>query len=328
MTDLTSREIVQKTLNFEGPSRVAHSFAPSDILSVGPDLPEGEWTELGGGRWERVDAWGNVWGRVDAHSKGEVVRGALEDLDTVETFPLPDFDQEAVYASARAAFAAEPDRWHAGFVHGFSFSMARKLRRLDRYFIDLLQSPEQITMLHDRIDEQIHHQIRHMAAAGADCIFFAEDWGTQANMFISPRMWRAEFKPRFVSLCAAAHDLGLKVFMHSCGKITSIIPDLIEAGVSVFQFDQPRVHGLDTLAAFRDEHRVTFWCPVDIQEVLPKSDAELVRREAQTMLDVLWRGEGGFIAGWYPDPPALGITAEWQAMANEVFLTHGTSVKN
>ncbi len=317
------REIVQRTLNFDHPERVARSFAPSDILEIGPNLPEGDWQRLADGRWERVDAWGNVWGRVDTESKGEVIRGALEDLAEVETFPLPDFDNPALYDRARAEFAAQPDRWHAGFIHGFSFSMARKLRRLDRYFIDLLEDPHAIALLHDRIDQQIMHQMRHLRDAGADCVFFAEDWGTQEALFISPRLWRGEFKTRFTDLCAYAHSLGLSVWMHSCGKITAILPDLIETGIDLFQFDQPLVHGLETLAGFQRSGGVTFWCPVDIQAVLPSRDEVLIRRAARDLLDTLWGGRGGFIAGCYPTPSALGLEPGVQDIASDEFRRHG-----
>ena len=61
------------------------------------------------------------------------------------------------------------------------------------------------------------------------------------------------FKPGYIRLCRVAHEYGLKVFMHSCGKITAIIPDLIDAGIDVLQFDQPRLHGIDTLARFHGQ---------------------------------------------------------------------------
>lgn len=322
----TSREIMQHTLDFTGPERVARTFAPSDVIQVDPQLIEGEWQSMNGSGWQRIDAWGNVWGRVDDSSKGEVIKGALTDLADVETFQLPDFADPALYAQARRSFAATPDQWHTGFIHGFAFSMARKLRRLDQYFMDLALDPARVAILHDRIDAAIRAQIDGMKEAGADAILFAEDWGTQRELFISPDAWRTEFKPRFADLCAYAHARELKVFMHSCGQIGAILPDLCEAGVDCFQFDQPLLHGLDALAKLREEYRVTFWCPVDVQQTLPTKDEGHIRLAARDLLDWLWRGEGGFIAGWYSDPVSLGITPADQALASDEFLRHGRSV--
>ena len=71
------------------------------------------------------------------------------------------------------------------------------------------------------------------------------------------------------------------MFMHSCGKITAIIPDLIESGIDCFQFDQPTVHGLDTLAGFQKTHKITYWSPVDIQKTLQTRDEYIIRAEAK-----------------------------------------------
>jgi hypothetical protein len=64
---MNSREIVARTLSFEGPERVAHSFHPSDFISASPEMecPEGEWRRVDGRGWRRTDEWGNVWGRVE-----------------------------------------------------------------------------------------------------------------------------------------------------------------------------------------------------------------------------------------------------------------------
>jgi uroporphyrinogen decarboxylase len=322
---MISREIVARTLAFEGPDRVAHSFPPSDFVSASPELrnPEGEWRRIDGREWRRTDEWGNVWGRVDETSKGEIVQGALTSLADVETFPLPDFSDPQAYEAAAKTFAAHPDHWHVGSIHGFSFSVARKLRRMEQYLVDLLLDRERIAILHDRIDEQIEAQMVGMRAAGADSTMIAEDWGTQLRTLISPQLWREEFKPRFARLCAFAHAQGLKVFMHSCGKITAIIPDLVEAGVDLLQFDQPTLHGIDTLAGFQKSGTITYWCPVDIQTTLQTKDEVAIRREASELLEKLWRGRGGFVAGFYGDEASIGLEPKWQRIAIDQFVAMG-----
>lgn len=321
---MNSREIVYRTLEFEQPERVARSFPPSDLAWGEPRVPNpaGEWRRTSDREWRRTDEWGNVWGRVDETSKGEVVKGAVEDLSDVETVPLPDFANPDYYVEARDVFAAQPDKWHVGFIHGFTFSAARKLRRMDQYLMDLLLERDKIEVLHDRVDEQIKAQIGQMKEAGADSVMIAEDWGTQRQTLIDPKLWREVFKPRFVDLCAHVHALGLKMFMHSCGKITAIIPDLIEVGVDLFQFDQPRLHGIDVLGGFQD-HGVTFWCPVDIQKTLQTRDETTIRAEVNEMLAKLWRGRGGLIAGFYSDEASIGLEPKWQQIACDEFLRRG-----
>lgn len=324
---MNSREIVKRTLAFENPERVAHSFPPSDFVFAGAKLPNPltEWRKVGDHSWERTDEWGNIWGRVDETSKGQVIRGVLDDLEQVETFPLPNFSDSTYYSSTRNIFAASPDLWHIGDVEGFTFKMAQGLRKFDQYLVDLIDEPEKISRLHDRIDEQIRWQIKRLGEVGADSIMVREDWGTQLGTFISPRMWRSEFKPRIAKLCADAHQCNLSVIMHSCGKLTVIVPDLIECGVDVLQFDQPRVHGIDTLAEIQRQTPVTFWCPVDIQTTLQTKDERRIREEADELLDKLWAGRGGFMAKKYRDEPSIGLEPRWQEIARDEFVRRGVT---
>ena len=322
---MNSREIVRRTLDFERPDRVARSFLPTDFIAASPQIPnpDGQWRKIDGHRWRRTDEWGNVWGRVDDTSKGEVIRGAVEDLNDVETLPLPDFSNPDYYREAKEIFAATRDFWRIGSIQGFTFSVARKLRRMDQYLMDLLLEREKIEALHDRVDERIEAQITQMRDAGTDSVMIAEDWGTQRQMLISPSLWREMFKPRFAHLCSHVHAMGLKMFMHSCGKITAIIPDLIEAGVDLFQFDQPQIHGVNVLREMQELGNVTFWCPVDIQTTLQTKDETLIRRDVDELLAELWQGRGGFIAGFYLDEASIGLEPRWQKIACDEFLQRG-----
>ncbi len=322
---MNPREIVRRTLDFDGPERVARSFGDSDFIGGGHAVrtQATSWQQTGGDRWERTDEWGNLWGRIDATSKGEVVRGVLDDLQRADSYEFPDFSHSVDFEPTRQQRALHPGRWLTGSLPGFAFNVARKLRRLDNYLIDLIDFPDHIHALHDRIDDLLEDMIRNYARAGADGVMFAEDWGTQAELMISPQMWRREFGPRFQRLCATAHEAGLRVFMHSCGQISAIIPDLLSAGIDLLQFDQPELHGLDVLAGYQQDWPVTFWCPVDIQTTLQSGDEDQIRHRAGEMLDKLWRGRGGFVAGYYGDNPSIGLEPHWQEVACDEFVRQG-----
>ncbi|MHB1296000.1 MAG: uroporphyrinogen decarboxylase family protein [Anaerolineae bacterium] len=324
---MNSREIVQRTLAFAGPERVAASLpAPywNDLVNTHYTLESyaPTWQEVGGGRQEYVDEWGNTWARLDATSKGEVVRGVLEDWADLERVPLPDLAHPANFQRVRALCQdASETRFRIGGLPGFPFNLAHKMRRLDQFLADILLAPDQVARLLERIEALLAETIVQYARSGVDGVMFPEDWGTQNGLMIHPRTWRAVFKPGFVRLCAVAHAEGIKVLMHSCGKITDIIPDLIEAGIDVLQFDQPRLHGLDALARFQG--RITFWCPVDIQTTLQSGDEQAIATEACALLDKLGGPLGGFIAGYYGDNASIGLDPRWQDVACHAFTAHG-----
>ncbi|MFW6007530.1 MAG: uroporphyrinogen decarboxylase family protein, partial [Halanaerobiales bacterium] len=216
-----------------------------------------------------------------------------------------------------------PNKWLIGGVPGFTFNIARKLFKLENYLSYLLIKPDLIKKLHNKIDDMLEDMIINYARAGVDSIMFPEDWGTQTQTLISPDLWEKEFYPRFEKLCSVAHDNDIKVFMHSCGKMTAIIPGLIAAGIDLLQFDQPALHGIDTLASFQEKNNITFWCPVDIQKTLQTGDEEKIRNEAREMLNKLWQGRGGFVAGYYGDNESIGLDPKWQEIACEEFIEKG-----
>jgi uroporphyrinogen decarboxylase len=164
------------------------------------------------------------------------------------------------------------------------------------------------------------------AQAGADAVMFAEDWGTQDRLLVSPAMWRRIFRPYFEALCGHARERGLSVWMHSCGYIYDIINDLIACGVAVLQFDQPGLYGVDRLAA-EFGGRVTFYCPVDIQRVLPTGDIPRIQAFARELIDKLGARGGGFIAGYYGSLQGIGVQPEWQDAACRAFVEHAGAVR-
>jgi hypothetical protein len=322
---MTPRDIVNQTLEFSSPQRVARSFHDSDIVSIRYRLSSRhqDWRQIRKDYWERTDEWGNKWARLDATSRGQVIKGVLEDLDTLEAYQFPDYSQPESYHQVRLERETRPEEWLIGELPGFTFGVAWRLLGLEQYLMNLLPRLEQLRRLHDRIDALLMNMITRYSESGVDAVMIWEDWGTQDHLMIDPGLWEQEFFPRFSALCRQAHEQGIRVVMHSCGQVGDIIPGLIRAGIDVLQFDQPDLHGISRLAEYQQDSPVTFWCPVDIQTTLQSRDEAVIRAKAREMLDKLWRGQGGFIAGYYDDNPSIGLDPEWQEYACDEFVRYG-----
>ena len=326
MTDMTRRDVFKAVITFDNPPRIGMSMPEP----YGDDMLVCEW----GGRIEEPasprggelkrwrDEWGCAWASLTDYDKGEVVLGAIEDWSDLDAYVPPDMGREEDYRRAAEQFAADDEHFRVGMLPGFTFNISRKLRRLGEYLCDLVCERENIDRLHTIVRSQLLTSIDRWADAGADAIGFCEDWGMQDRLMISPDMWREIFKPEFQTLTTRARDRGLKVWMHSCGLITEIVPDLIECGIDVLQFDQPRLHGIDKLAEFAG--RITFQCPVDIQTTLQSGEADLIRAEARELVEKLGSAGGGFVAGYYWGNEAIGITPEIQDQACRAFAEYGT----
>jgi len=323
---MTPSDVVRAVLEFDSPPRIGFRLPPpypNDFISAGrveraPVELEPRGNEVR--RWR--DEWGVTWAALTHFDKGEVVEGAIQDWSCLDSYEPPDLGRREDYAEAARVFASERQRFRLGSLPGFTFNIARKIRKLEHYLCDLRLEPERISRLHDIVRAQLLKAIDRLAEAGADGIVFCEDWGTQQSLMVSPAMWREIFRPEFETLAGRAHEHGMYVFMHSCGRMTAIIGDLIECGVNCLLFDQPRLHGIERLGE-EFGGRVAFCCPVDIQSTLLTRDREAIRAEARLLIEKLGSGGGGFIADNYGSPESIGITQEVQNIACEAFVEFG-----
>ncbi|MBN1671953.1 MAG: hypothetical protein JXR37_13020 [Kiritimatiellae bacterium] len=146
-----------------------------------------------------------------------------------------------------------------------------------------------------------------------DCVHYGDDLGTQQSTFISPAMMREFLFPRYKRIFDVVHSHGVRVFMHCCGAIHAIIPDLIETGVDILNPIQLGASGMDAAelkASFGE--RVTFCGGVDVQTTLPFGSVADVADEVRFLVDTLGR-DGGYIIDSsniiQPDTPAENVDA-------------------
>jgi uroporphyrinogen decarboxylase len=276
------RDVVIANLEHAQPPRIGLNFSRGRIndlteCGLGPSATHAPKHWARGNVEYYDDEWGNVWHRLrEGRSGAEIYEPAIRDWAQLATLRLPDYANRARYEKARQAFAEEPDKYHVGGMPGWVFATSRYLRKMEIYFADLIEYRDEIERLHALVTDQLEQVIRLFAAVGADAVFYCEDLGTQDRVLIGPAMWREVFGPPYRRLTSTAHELGLKVIMHSCGYNWALLDDLAEAGVDCFQFDQPAVYDLPALADKLRRKRVGLLAPLDIQRVLPTGDRALI----------------------------------------------------
>ena len=88
----------------------------------------------------------------------------------------------------------------------------------------------------------------------------------------------------------------VKIFLHSCGSIRPIIPDLIDAGVDILNPVQFTAKDMELKGLKKDFGRdITFWGGgIDTQSTLNKGAPQQVSDEVKRIIDVMAPG-GGFV---------------------------------
>ena len=123
------------------------------------------------------------------------------------------------------------------------------------------------------------------------------DFGTQNGPFISPRSYRGLFMPFHKQVNAWVHaHTSWKTFIHSCGSVTALIPDFIEAGFDILNPVQTSAAGMEAqgLKARFGEHLVFWGGGVDTQKELPFGTPAEVRAQVKQRMQLFGKG-GGFV---------------------------------
>lgn len=123
------------------------------------------------------------------------------------------------------------------------------------------------------------------------------DFGTQRGLFISVKAYRELFKPYHKQINDFIHaNSGWKTFIHSCGAISELVPDFIEAGFDILNPVQCSAEGMDAKTLKREFGKdITFWGgAANTQQTLQFGTADEVYRECRERIEIFGEN-GGFV---------------------------------
>lgn len=321
--EMTSKEIVTRAVKFQGPERIPRDLPEpwgTDFLYVGIDT-DPEWKP----KVEGEDEWGCIWQKLDGDkSMGQVKVNPIDDYANLSKYTFPNYDNSIRYKKIEEMVKGN---YNKKFVlAGIPLSLVHRLEYLRGHanaFTDPYEYPEELSHLLDIMTDIAIKSVNRIAdIGGVDGIFSCDDWGLQDRCMVSPEVFRKFFKPRYAKIYATAHKYGMLTFLHSCGHITELLDDFIDAGLDVIQMDQQENMEVENLAN-RFGGRICFWCPVDIQNTMVKGRLEDIRKYAKYLIESFGKFNGGFIAKWYPSPEAVNHSQEKISAMCETFVNTG-----
>ena len=203
------------------------------------------------------------------------------------------------------------------------FEWGTFLRRMDNFLMDLMCDPYNVEKLLDQL------MVRHLAtlekvcaAVGdiVDIIRFGDDLGTMQGPFMEPETYRELFKPRHKMLCdyVKTHSK-MHTFIHSCGSISLLMPDMIEAGIEVFNPVQTNAYRMDPSFLKKEFGKdCTFWGGgIETASVLNAGSPDQVRAQVLDRLGIFSEG-GGYVFNTIhnilPDVPPVNVVAMFDAV--------------
>jgi uroporphyrinogen decarboxylase len=249
------------------------AFNASDTESVRRLLQDDfRWTILGDREYRGADRET----LFDFRRRGQELSAAgafadCEDVQEVEDHDWPEPD-DLDFTDALAKLRSSGAHYRASGFWAPFFHQAADFFGMENYFIKMYTHPEIVhAVTKHMVDFYLEANVRYFELAGRemDGYFFGNDFGTQLDTLISPKLFDEFVSPYFKQLTDLAHAYDYQVILHSCGSIHRVIPRLIEMGVEALHPLQALAINMDAETLARDfKGKLAFLGGVDTQDLL------------------------------------------------------------
>lgn len=310
---MDARERVKRTLEFSSPDRVPRQLwvlpwavdrykdeieaiqksFPDDIVTSPaflktPPLGKGDRYAEG----SSTDEWGCTFVNIQKGAIGEVKDPILPDWSRVDEVRIPE-ERLSVGREEVNAFCRSTDAFVTSPCGPRPFERLQFIRGTENLLLDLMDRPPELELLIHRMQDFYRRELECWARTDVDALFFMDDWGSQDQLLVPPKVWQELFKPLYREYAEIARDHGKYIFMHSDGHILEIVEDLVEIGIDALN-SQLFCMGVEEVGR-RFKGKITFWGEMDRQYMLTKASEREILDGVKAMKDCLY-DKGGLVA--------------------------------
>jgi len=266
------------------------------------------------GIWEVTDCWGCLW-KMDESKDFYFNQYSypLEQFSSIDEalqnyrFPKLEYHSDLIRSDLSEQiqnindFGVIADRNCAGLTE-----TSLRIRGYQNWYLDTMIDPAGVEKLLDLIleykfnywdlviDWLFEYNLQNRVSVISEC----DDLGTQTSTLLEPDYLRKTIIPRFGQLWSHIKKRlpHIKIFMHSCGSIRVLLPNLIEAGLDIFNPVQFTAANMDLEGLKKDFGKdLVFWGGgVNTQSTLKNAYPEEVKDEVKRIMDIM-APDGGFV---------------------------------
>lgn len=263
------------------------------------------------------DRWGCLWHFPGNYLDGQVVEHPLKSWEAFESFILPSPLEYKDWEKEKERIEKEKKEGKVasiGVEHGFFYLRLTYLRGFTNFMIDVGVKEKRLEKLIYILTEYWKQVVKKMVELNPDIIYFGDDLGHQNSLPISPEKWRELIKPSYKEIFSICREKGIEVYLHTDGYIVDIIPDLIEAGVTILN-PQDLVNGIENIEKIA-KGKVCIDLDIDRQKITVFGKPENIENHIKNCVEKLGSKDGGLLLvyGAYPGTPKENIASVIRAM--------------
>lgn len=277
----------------------------------------------------------NITRQEDLDAK-EVWNGREDYKDQYGVFTdedVADLQKQAEYYYNNTEYAIVGNYWNGGLgdnlhIPGAWLKNPKGIRHIPDWFMYMRLEPEYYK---EFFGLQTEITLKNLALYNEACgdkidvmIHTGTDFAHQSGLLISRDLYRELFMPFHAQVNEWIHkNTNWKTFIHTCGAVSELIPDIIEAGFDIINPVQVSAKNMDaTMLKEKFGDDIVFWgggC--DPQIKLPLGTPEEVYEETKRNAEIFSKG-GGFVGGnvhnLQYEVPSENFLAEVQALKDTV----------
>ena len=249
----------------------------------------------------------------DGHVISRMPRGGLyfdlvthpcedfEEVEEAEAYQFPRMSaREMDFIEAECKSLYENTDKAILFAYGGNvFEQGQSDFGFENFYCNLAANPEMMHRWFDRLTDNYIEELKVLLpriAPYIDVIQMGDDLGTQIAPQISPAMYREMIKPYHKKIYSYVRENfpKVKVFLHSCGAIHDLIPDLIDAGVQILNPIQISANGMDPKKLKEEFGKdLVFWGGgANMQTFVQTATVEQIKAHVEELIETFYPGSG------------------------------------
>jgi len=315
-------DLQRRVIEHIGTDDIAGHYGFARNAAVGLRRPDGVPPVDYSKYWEGVDLpEGTTFAGGVAHVPGSVyhfthmispLRNAAS-LAEIENYPLDDLSTwDGSHVRAEVDKAHADGRYVTGWV-GHMYESAWQIRGYEQFLVDLMERPSWAECLLERLHQQKMAIATALARGGVDCLNCGDDVANQKAPMFSPDLWRKLFHSRWRKVWRAVKDINpeCRIWYHSDGDVTQLVPDMVDDGLDILNPVQPECVDVESLHK-RFGDRLTFDGLIGTQSTMPWGTPDDVRARVREVIDSYGRNGGLIVSPTHvlePEVPLANIDA-------------------